>query len=157
MTGRIPKPVEVKRRLGNPGKRALPAAAVALKPSVGVPSLPATLGTHGRAAWNRLWAAGQNWLSPVTDIDVLTRLCEAHDERAHLKGVLDEDGPFATSQKGAAVSHPAVAQLRALEALMTTWESLCGFTPADRGRLGSAEVKTADTLDRILSRRRAGR
>ncbi|MFB7907655.1 phage terminase small subunit P27 family [Kitasatospora sp. NPDC056076] len=153
--GRPPTPTERKRRTGNPGGRPLPEPVVQLAAVAHLPSPPATLGDTGRAAWDRLWTAGQAWLSPATDMDVLTRLCEAHDEREAMRDQVAADGYMVPGSMGQTRAHPLLTQIRALEAQMTKWESLCGFTPTDRARLGYAEVKRASKLDALIARRQA--
>jgi P27 family predicted phage terminase small subunit len=153
--GRPPKPVERKRRAGNPGGRPLPEPVVQLAAVAHLPPAPATLGAAGRSAWDRLWTAGQAWLSPTTDLDVLTRLCEAHDEREAIRDAIADEGYMVTGSMGQRRANPLLSELRALEAQMTKYESLCGFTPADRARLGYAEVKRASKLDELLARRAA--
>jgi P27 family predicted phage terminase small subunit len=152
--GRPPKPIEQKRLLGNPGKRALPEPLTILPASTLVPTAPRGLKKPGKDAWRRLWTAGRAWLSPDGDLGVLTRLAQAYDEREELRAIIDKDGRFATGSMGQLTSHPAVDQLRALEAQMTRWEALCGFTPSDRSKLGYAEVKRVSRLEEFLARRR---
>ncbi|MBG6140235.1 phage terminase small subunit P27 family [Longispora fulva] len=118
-----------------------------------VPDPPATLGEIGAAVWERLWTAGQGWLSLTTDLDVLTRLAEAHDERQAMREQIAADGYMVAGSQGQPRPHPLLTHLRALEAQMTRWESLCGFTPADRSRLGYAEVKKVSLLDEMANRR----
>jgi hypothetical protein len=60
-----------------------------------------------------------------------------------------------TGSMGQRRANPLLSELRALEAQMTKYESLCGFTPTDRARLGYAEVKRASKLDELLARRAA--
>lgn len=118
----------------------------------------ACTGEVGVEAWNRLWAAGRKWLSITTDIDVLKRICRARIDEAHLRIALREDGPFVQGQRGGLVAHPAFSQLRVLNSEVIKLESLCGFTPSDRGRLGVAEVEEKSELEKILERRNpAGR
>lgn len=154
--GRPPKPTERKRRTGNPGKRNLPEPVVHLAAVADIPAPPDTLGELGREAWLRLWTAGQAWLSPATDVDLLTRLCEAHDEREAIRDAIAEEGYMVSGSQGQRRANPLLSELRALESQMTKYESLCGFTPTDRARLGYAEVKRASKLDELLARR-AGR
>lgn len=152
--GRPPKPVEQKRLAGNPGRRPLPEPLIALPvPANTIPKTPRGLKSPGRSVWKRLWSVGRAWLSDTTDYDLVLRLAQAHDERDELRRVIDKDGYFATGSQGQTVSHPAVAQIRALEQLMTRYEGLCGFTPSDRSRLGLAEVTRVSKLDEFLSRR----
>src|SRR5690242_19646721 len=68
--GRPPTPTERKRRTGNPGHRPLPEPVVELAAVAAIPAPPATLGDVGAAVWDRLWTAGQAWLSPTTDLDI---------------------------------------------------------------------------------------
>lgn len=151
--GRPPTPTERKRRTGNPGKRNLPEPVVHLAAVASIPAAPATLGEAGVKAWERLWTAGQAWLSPTTDLDVLTRLCEAHDEREAMRDQVAQDGYMVTGSMGQLRAHPLLSEIRALESQMTKWESLCGFTPTDRARLGYAEIKRASKLDDLIARR----
>jgi len=118
-----------------------------------IPAAPDTLGDAGQRAWERLWTAGQAWLSPATDLDVLTRLCEAHDEREAMRDQVAQDGYMVTGSMGQLRAHPLLSEIRALESQMTKWESLCGFTPTDRARLGYAEIKRASKLDELIARR----
>jgi P27 family predicted phage terminase small subunit len=152
------RPIEQKRLNGrrpgvDSGGRRLPEPVVTLAAVANIPPPPPSLLEDGRAVWDRLWTAAQGWLSPQTDGDVLTRLCEAHDERAAMRAQLAEDGFMVTGSQGQPRPHPLLAHLRALEAQMTKWESLCGFTPSDRSRLGYAEVKKASKLDQLLAAR----
>lgn len=149
--GRPAKPVELRRREGNPGKRPLP------QPLGHLPGLqtrpPRGLGKDGRRLWRAVTTDAVAWLAP-TDVTLLQLLCEAADERAELKRSVDEHGRFFTTSKGYVVPHPAVGQLRTLEERMTSWLSLLGFTPTDRVRLG-LEVKRAGHLDALMRKRRA--
>ena len=177
--GRPPKPNGLKRRLGNPWKRALPERAPA-QTVVGegaIPAAPAGLKKHGKAAWARLWSVGPAWLNATTDRALLTRLCQAYDEREQLRRlvgkyghlvakVIEEDevddpgrGGTRTSRVYEIKANPAVIQLRKLEELITRYEGLCGFTPSDRSRLGMAEVKRESALEQFLkgSRRQRDR
>lgn len=87
----------------------------------------------------------------------MVRLCEAIDEREVLKEEIKIHGRYSKGSMGQVVTHPAVDQLRTLEALITRWESLCGFTPSDRSRLGMAEVKRMSQLDELRAKRDAAR
>ena len=91
-----------------------------------VPKPPGSLGDAGREVWGRLWVAGQAWLSVETDRDVLTRLCEAHDERDAMREQIALDGFMVPGSRGQLRPHPLLTHLRALETPMTHWESVCG-------------------------------
>jgi P27 family predicted phage terminase small subunit len=131
----------------------LPEPVVHLAAVASIPAVPDSLGEAGRGAWERLWTAGQAWLSPTTDLDVLTRLCEAHDEREAMRDQVAQDGYMIAGSMGQARAHPLLSEIRAVESQITKYESLCGFTPTDRARLGYAEVKRASKLDELIARR----
>ena len=155
--GRPPKPTEVKRALGNPGKRPLPTPnrpGSGLTPVTDTPT-PPTLGPDGLELWIRLWTAGKSWLSPDGDYAVMELLCRATDESEFLRRslALGEVPRHYVLPNGSFVSHPYVTQLKELRSQMTAWLSSLGFSPTDRARLGLAEVKTLDALDELHRRR----
>lgn len=157
-TGRPAKPVERKRATGNPGGRALPDAPMpgdGLSSAGTVPAVPVALEDHGRALWFEVWQAGRSWLSPEADRPLVLSLCEAADEAEKLRAALaDGSTPrFYEMLNGAIVTHPAVTQLRELRVQRTAWLSMLGFSPADRSRLGLAEVRVRDELDELKNRR----
>lgn len=151
--GRPPKPVEQKRALGNPGKRPLPMPVVELASAAHIPRPPNTLLENGREAWDRLWTAAQAWLSPKTDIGIMTRLCESIDLRAAIAEELESTGFMVKGSMGQDRVNPLLDKLLALDAQITKFEGLCGFTPADRARLGVAEVKRASAVEDFLAKR----
>ena len=155
--GRPPKPVEVKRAAGNAGHRPLPDAPTpdtGLRASTSIPT-PPPLGVDGRALWDHIWEAGRTWLSPDSDITIVTHLCQAHDEAEEIRRALAlGDIPrFYKLPNGSLVSHPLITQLKDLRAQMTAWLAAIGFSPADRARLGIGEVRTNDALDELQRRR----
>lgn len=114
----------------------------------------ACLSERGVDAWVRLWAAARAWLS-AADEDLMIRICRGRIDEAHLRLVLEEDGPFTKGQRGGLVVHPAQTQLRTLLAEVVKLESLCGLSPSDRGRLGVVEAGGGE--DDIVARRTAPR
>lgn len=156
-SGRPAKPVEMKRAAGNPGNRPLPDAPMpgsGLAPVDGVPT-PPSLGVDGQALWTHVWVAGKSWLSPESDFTIIKMLCEAHDEheeirRALATGVVER---YYVTNNGQIVTHPLVTQLSNLRSQMTAWLAAIGFSPADRSRLGLAEVRVRDELDELQKRR----
>lgn len=135
--GRPPKPLEQKKRLGNPGKRKLSVVA----DIVALPSLASTtpvphrplLGSvdnpqAGRVLWRRIWESGAGWLKPEIDGELVMIVCEQADERFLLRVKLFKNE----------LDWRDRAALRSLEKLITDNLSSIGFNPVDRGRLGSA-------------------
>lgn len=139
-----PKPVEVKRRTGNPGKRKLPdqSKVITLPAADGIPEPLRPLRTEGRRMWDRIWGNGAVWLSPATDIELVQTLAESVDEREVLRPKVLDEGD--TSDRIA---------LRKLDDQIKSMLSALGFTPIDRTRMGVAEVKQASKLDQMRARR----
>jgi hypothetical protein len=139
--GRPPKPVEQKRRTGNPGKRPLPATVHALPPAPTSHEPPRPLASAGRALWDRAWQYGTSWIAE-TDVELLLLTCEQVDERQALRLKVLRDGDWRER-----------AGLRALDKEIQDGLSLLGFTPSDRARLGVAEVKVVSALEEVRRRR----
>lgn len=139
-TGPPPKPTELKLLEGNAGRRPLRGKAVGAIP-VDIPPVPEQLGTAGREAWALYWTHGRAWLA-MTDIPILTQLCEAHDEADRLAAMIREEGLTHLNDKtGRSFTHHAYNDLRGLRREIRELWSLCYMTPTDRGR---ASVKPAD-------------
>ena len=148
-------PNEKKRMLGNLGKRPLPEPVVELQGVSAVPTVPESLGEAGTEVLERLWRYASAWLSPTTDLEVIVRYCQALDERKMYREVLERDGYFSTGSKGQPVIHPAQKALREIDAQLLRYENVLGLTPADRSRLGYAEIKKASKLQELLSAKEA--
>lgn len=138
-----PKPVERKRRTGNPGKRALPqlASVTALPAADGIPDPLRPLGAEGRRMWDRIWASGGTWVSPATDIELVQMVCEAMDERTALRVQVLRGAEW----------RERVA-LRHLERSINSMLSQLGFSPTDRTRMGVAEVQRKSKLEALQER-----
>lgn len=142
--GRPPVPIEQKRLLGNPGRRPLPESSTLqqLEPIKNIPEPPRQLFEAGQELWNRVWQNGMSWISPHSDIELLLMTCEQIDERIKLR----------TSVWNNNRSDERKA-LRALDKEIVSNLSLLGFSPADRTRLGVAEVKKLSKLEEILTKK----
>lgn len=162
--GRKPAPIEQKRRTGrrpgvDSGGRKLPEqATVVALPKVGdrPPPYPSTLieDGPGRQRWDHLWRECSDWLSPTVDLYILVRLCEAEDLRHGMKVALAEEGYTVVGSMGQMRTHPLLDKIRALDEQITKYESLCGLTPSDRGRMKVGEVQEGGggALEAILKR-----
>ena len=142
--GRPPKPVEQKRLLGNPGRRPLPDATTLqqLEPIQSIPEPPRQLFEAGQQLWDSPWENGLSWISPHSDLELLMMTCEQIDERIKLR----------TSVWNNNRSDERKA-LRALDREIVSNLSLLGFTPADRTRLGVAEVKKMSKLEELMTKK----
>lgn len=144
--GRPPKPLEQKRLLGNPGKRAIPKAGTiqVLPMAEDIPEPTRPLGKPGRELWDRVWLTGATWVSPTTDVEILLITCEMIDERWNLRAKVLQSEDSKDRRN-----------LNQLTKLIQENLSLLGFTPADRTRLGVAEVKAQSKLEELMARRNA--
>jgi hypothetical protein len=144
-----PKPTEEKRRLGNPGKRALPAIqnVIALPMAMEPPEPPRPLGVEGLKLWTRIWEQGRTWISSKSDLEMVTLLCESMDERSQLRYLVI---------KGTGDWRDRVA-LRSLDAQLQTLLSLLGMSPTDRTKLGVAEVQARSKIQDLLQKRDAAK
>lgn len=157
-TGRPAKPAEMQRALGNPGHKVLPVAPMpgeGIQGVEGLPTVPVTLGQAGTELWYHTWEAGRQWLAPAADRTTVTLLCEAMDEYAEMRDALASGEVTRTyvTSNASIVTHPYISQMKELRAQMTAWLSSLGFSPADRARLGLAEVRVRDELDDLQKRR----
>ncbi len=141
-----PKPIEQKRLLGNPGKRALPQNVVELGGFVGVPEPLRPLGVVGLAFWDEAWGKGQLWLGR-TDAWLVQLTAEMFDEREELRVVLAEK--VAANDDNAWRDR---RQLRDLERSIVSNLSLMAWTPVDRSRYGLAEVKAKSKLAEFMEK-----
>ena len=142
--GRPSKPIEQKRLLGNPGKRALPdQSSITLIPMAeSTPEPTRPLLKYGRELWDKVWDTGINWISPNTDTELLLMTCEMIDERWNLRvQVMTNNDP--KDRRG----------LRELDRAIVSNLSLLGFSPSDRSRLGLAEVKKMSKLEELMTKK----
>ena len=142
--GRPPMPIEQKRLLGNPGRRPLPEPSTLqqLEPIKNIPEPPRQLFEAGQELWNRVWENGLSWISPHSDIELLLMTCEQIDERIKLRTSVWNNNR--SDERRA---------LRALDKEIVSNLSLLGFSPADRTRLGVAEVKKLSKLEELMTKK----
>lgn len=136
--GRPRKPVELKRKLGNPGKRPLPAP-VTILPAVA----SADLGGGPVAELLRV-AGAAVWIGP-TDLPIVKHAERLLSDIVRVRSALDAE-----------FSKDAANLYVALNKEYVRCLSLLGLSPADRTRLGVAEVKARSALEEMLDRQ-AGR
>jgi hypothetical protein len=138
-----PKPIEQKRLLGNPGKRAMPGddSTITLFSGRVEPLFP--LGEAGQKLWDSVFGDGELWISPRTDVAWLQVVCELLDRREVLKQEWMADP----------ADRKLNMSLLETEKLLQSGLGLLGFTPTDRSRLGVAEVKAKSKLEELMERR----
>ena len=138
-----PKPTEQKRKLGNPGKRALPNEAQTIALPSGYVDPPRPLEFAGQQLWDAAFKHGGTWISSNTDVPLLTLTCEQLDRREELRSALAENG----------LDRQLIMSINETEKLISSNLGLLGFSPADRTRLGLAEVKTQSKLQELMAKK----
>ena len=151
VSGPPPKPSELKRKQGNPGKQKLPklASVTVLEPAS--ISAPIHLSEKSQALWMKLRNTAF-WISN-TDQSNLQLLCEKLDRRDEFIDKLAESEFVLYTDKGYAYANPLVGMISTIETEITKLFSLLGLTPTDRTRLGVAEVKARSALDELIAKR----
>jgi P27 family predicted phage terminase small subunit len=151
MRGRPPKPPKLKLLTGNPGKRALPAAAP--PPAPGEPVCPAWLCAEGKRIWAKLLPDLPPGVAGKADSEILALLCQAHVEfRWATREIRKKDGRTYETEQGQVCPHPAVGMQRSAWAAIQKLSALFGLDPASRSRLN---LKPADKPAGVMSRNRA--
>jgi hypothetical protein len=152
VAGRPPKPVEQKKRIGNPGGRKLANTGVGgTVVDLGLAAMPEPhrpLGKAGLELWGRLWTGGASWLRPASDAEAVLLVCEAIDERQALRYRVMSDPDLWRERKA----------LRELEKQINVCLGELGMNPVDRGRLNVGETRVnefAELNARIAARRSA--
>jgi P27 family predicted phage terminase small subunit len=146
-----PKPNELKRKQGNPGKRPLAILASVRSLPQASAKAPAHLSQEQQELWTRLRETAF-WISN-TDQSNLQLLCEKLDRRAEFIAKLSSSDFVLYTDKGYAYANPIVGMLSTIENEITKLFSLLGLTPTDRTRLGVAEVKARSALDDLIAKR----
>ncbi len=142
--GRPAKPAELKRILGNPGRRPLPDLnnITHLPMAREIPPAPEGLGLQGINLWDRSWSMAITWLSPDSDLNAVKNaafLADANEAaRNKYMNTLEANDGRAFVQ---------------INKSYTDALSSLGFDPVSRSRLGVAEVRAATSIDKLLQRR----
>ena len=137
------RPIEAKRKLGNPGKRGIPTEGTLMEVEGGFRQSLRPLGDAGQQLWHEVFEVGGLWISSRTDVHLLQMVCELLDRRELLRHAFLDDP---TERK-------VNMSLLETEKLIQSSLSLLGFTPSDRSRLGLAEVKAKSKLEELMDRR----
>lgn len=139
-TGRPPKPVELKRRLGNPGKRPLPAPITVLPAVTEAATVPEF--ENGNAFFQQVLSGGaSSWIGP-TDVGLVELARQLWDDRAAARALWT-----------AIPSREHFQNYDDLNKRLLACLSQLGLDPVARGRLGVAEVKVRSKLEELADRR----
>lgn len=134
------------------GRRHRPLQRV-LPPGWRAPTPPRTLGAVGRRWWRTIWRGGATWLDESIDCLLIQSVCEAADQVDEIEAHLRVAGRWYETKQGVLAAHPGVADIRQLQAFITSRMSLLGFSPSDRARLNLTMQHGGD--DDLLSQFRA--
>ena len=148
------KPVERKRRIGNPSGRKLPdvvpMAEITTIVSTHIPQPVRQLGSQGMTLWNQVWQSGASWLKSNMDTELVLMLCEATEERTRLRIMLQKDQRLWRERRA----------LREVDRQIITLLGQVGFSPSERGLLGTGETtkhEFSDLAKRIAEKRSSSR
>ncbi len=148
------KPVERKMRIGNPSGRKLPTivpmAEITSIVSTHIPQPHRPLGEVGLALWNQVWTSGAGWLKQNMDTEIVLMLCEASQERTRLRIMVSENASLWRERRA----------LREIDRQIITLLGQIGFSPSERGLLGTGETTRHDFTElskRIAEKRSASR
>jgi hypothetical protein len=140
--GRPPVPIEQKRLRGTLRSDRLPNGEPSTLLQVqGLPEPPATLTEKGLEFWELVYNSGR-WISHTTDRTLVEITSDLIEEREQLRALVLDNPEDYRLRSG----------LRELEKSLTSNLALMGFTPADRSRLGFAEVKKENKLEELMRR-----
>lgn len=150
--GPRPTPVEQQRARGVTPKKRPAVQLVAVEQLPPAPVAPSTLGPTAAAEWERLWHLCAAWLQP-TDSALVARYCDMLEERQQIRDTLAADGLQQPGSNGQPRPHALLARLGVLERSLVQHEDRLGLSPAERTRLGVAQVKASTVLDELQARR----
>lgn len=142
------------KRLGNPGKRAMKDAVEVTQgrlPTAPDPDLG--LADAGTMLW--VHVAALPWVT-ASDAALLARMCRLADLLDQLEAQILADG-IAYESRGRLYAHPVLNHRHEVEKRLSVYMGAFGLSPADRTRLGIAEVKAQSKFDELLAKREARR
>lgn len=143
MNGRKPKPVEQRRREGNPGRRPLPETVqVGGRPD---PSVFAKPPAHLEKEAKAFWKDAVQTLADVGVLDqvdgaALEMLATQYARVRQAQAAVKKHGLFTTGSVGQTREHPALRIEREATAAFMRIAEHFALTPVARTRLGLAEL-----------------
>lgn len=136
------KPLELKRALGNPGKRPLPDSNGTVSLTSGKVDPHQPLDWAGMLLWNRVFGVGQTWISPQTDVELLLMTCKQLDRQIILERMFVEKPEDFHIHR----------QLLELENTIVSNLGKLGLTVDARSKLGLAEIKAESKMEQLRKR-----
>ena len=141
-----PKPTELKILQGNPGEHKLRVNDAIAPLEYGYVDPPEDLRESGLELWNKIFGAGELWISIRTDTQLVAQVCRQLDRRDELSRRFWDEPE----------SRVVNMSLLETEKAIVNGLSLLGFTPADRTRLGLVSVRTKSKLQELMDMKARG-
>jgi P27 family predicted phage terminase small subunit len=143
MRGRPPKPTELKKLAGNPGKRPLNENEP--KPKPVLPKKPTHLPAEAARFW-REHVPRLVELGVVTEVDgpALAMMATHYALAREAAKVLKRDGILVLDERGLERKHPLLQVMRDNSAAFRAYAVQFGLTASARARLTIAEPEEAD-------------
>jgi len=147
--GRKPKPTEVKKLEGNPGKRALNKKEP--KPESVVPRCPSHLPDVAKAEWRRI-TKELHALGLLSRIDraALVAYCQAWSDYIEADEEITVQGAVIVSEKGGMYQNPWVGIKNSALNRLVKIAAEFGMTPSSRSRVSSEKPSDDDEIARML-------
>lgn len=151
--GPPPRPVELTRRLGNPGHRSnLPAESAPLGDAIVSAEPPPSLPPYGRALWDEVVPILARYSLRSTDLPAIEAMCQAYARMKQATDVINRQGLFSLGSTGQMVEHPAFKIEQQASRTFLTYAAQFGLTWVARSNLGLTEATRADILTKMEDR-----
>ncbi len=149
MPGPAPKPTQLKRLAGNPGKRRLNEREP--QPQAGRVTCPRWLPLEAKREWRRV-APELRRLGLLTCVDrlALAGYCMAYARWRQANDVLTDEGLTFVTPSGYVQQRPEVAIANKSLAEMKAFAQEFGMTPASRTRISMPEPEAPDPFAEFL-------
>lgn len=148
---RTPVPTEIKKIMGNPGKRPLPKPGEEPEPDLvmELPEPPDWLGEYGVKEWHRVGPhLVKNRLLTEADLLTFTAYCANVDMLVEATIQIQERGMTIHGARGP-VRNPALATFAAATTSLRTLAAEFGMTPSSRARI-KLPGDEGESLDDLL-------
>jgi len=136
-----PKPTEQKRLIGNPGRRPLPSPTEVMPLPSGKPDQLAPLNDRGQKLFDMASELGEQWISPASDAIILQHAAELADMTERVRLAAEQT-----------LDNQMLMRYNDLAKTLNSTLGLLGFSPADRTRLGLAEVKRVSKVEELRAK-----
>jgi hypothetical protein len=141
-----PKPAELAMLQGNPRQHKIRTNDAIAPLEYGYVEPPEDLRESGLELWNKIFGAGELWISIRTDTQLVAQVCRQLDRRDELSRRFWDEPE----------SRVVNMSLLETEKAIVNGLSLLGFTPADRTRLGLVSARTKSKLQELMDMKARG-